>query len=80
MVVGEGDKVEVRQITATQAIGDKWLVTEGLKTGDRVIITGLQKSDLVCRLKRRKSFLTINSKPQATLSQNNPSLNLNRSR
>jgi len=43
MVVGEGDKVEVRQITATQAIGDKWLGTEGLKTGDRVIITGLQK-------------------------------------
>ena len=43
MIVGEGDKVEVRQITATQAIGDKWLVTEGLKTGDRVIITGLQK-------------------------------------
>jgi len=43
MVVGEGDKVEVRQITATQAIGDKWLVTDGLKTGDRVIITGLQK-------------------------------------
>ncbi len=43
MVVGEGDKVEVRQITATQAIGDKWLVTEGLKTGDRVIISGLQK-------------------------------------
>lgn len=43
MVVGEGDKVEVRQITATQAIGDKWLVTDGLKTGDRVIVTGLQK-------------------------------------
>lgn len=43
MLVGEGDKVEVRQITATQAIGDKWLVTDGLKTGDRVIITGLQK-------------------------------------
>ena len=43
MVVGEDDKVEVRQITATQAIGDKWLGTEGLKTGDRVIISGLQK-------------------------------------
>lgn len=43
MVIGEGDKVEVRQITATQAIGDKWLVTEGLKSGDRVIVTGLQK-------------------------------------
>jgi len=43
MVIGAEDKVEVRQITATQAIGDKWLVTEGLKDGDRVIITGLQK-------------------------------------
>ncbi|MCS2157942.1 multidrug efflux RND transporter periplasmic adaptor subunit AcrA [Scandinavium sp. H11S7] len=43
MVVGEGDKVEVRQLTASQAIGDKWLVTDGLKAGDRVIITGLQK-------------------------------------
>ena len=43
MVVGEGDKVEVRQVTATQAIGDKWLVTEGLKSGDRVIVAGLQK-------------------------------------
>ncbi|MBV8042015.1 multidrug efflux RND transporter periplasmic adaptor subunit AcrA [Pluralibacter sp.] len=43
MVIGEGDKVEVRKVTATQAIGDKWLVTAGLKTGDRVIVTGLQK-------------------------------------
>ncbi|MXF45373.1 multidrug efflux RND transporter periplasmic adaptor subunit AcrA [Raoultella sp. Lac2] len=43
MVVGEGDKVEVRQVTATQAIGDKWLVTSGVKSGDRVIVTGLQK-------------------------------------
>ncbi|HHU9923157.1 efflux transporter periplasmic adaptor subunit, partial [Escherichia coli] len=24
-------------------IGDKWLVTEGLKAGDRVVISGLQK-------------------------------------
>lgn len=27
----------------SQAIGDKWLVTEGLKAGDRVVISGLQK-------------------------------------
>ncbi|WP_445496595.1 efflux RND transporter periplasmic adaptor subunit [Photorhabdus sp. SF281] len=43
MVVGKGEKVEPRIITASQAIGDKWLVTSGLKTGDRVIVTGLQK-------------------------------------
>lgn len=41
-VVGAGDKAEIRQITATQTIGDKWLVTSGLKPGDRVIVEGLQ--------------------------------------
>lgn len=43
LVIGADDKVETRQIVAAQAIGDKWLVTEGLKPGDRVIVTGLQK-------------------------------------
>lgn len=43
MVVGEGDKVEIRTLTTTQAIGTNWLVTAGLKEGDRVIVTGLQK-------------------------------------
>ncbi|KHN54030.1 efflux RND transporter periplasmic adaptor subunit [Pectobacterium fontis] len=43
MVVGEGDKVEPRTLKTDKAIGDKWLVTEGLKAGDRVIVTGLQK-------------------------------------
>ncbi len=43
MVVGADEKVEPRVITANQAIGDKWLVTSGLKAGDRVIVTGLQK-------------------------------------
>jgi membrane fusion protein (multidrug efflux system) len=43
LVIGKDDKVEVRDITAAQAIGDKWLVTSGLKDGDRVIVTGLQK-------------------------------------
>ncbi len=43
MVVGKDDKVEVRQLKTSQAIGDKWLVTEGLQSGDRVIVTGLQK-------------------------------------
>ena len=42
-MVGADDKVELRTLKADQAIGDKWLVTEGLKDGDRVIVTGLQK-------------------------------------
>ncbi|OMQ25430.1 multidrug efflux RND transporter periplasmic adaptor subunit SdeX [Serratia oryzae] len=43
LVVGADDKVELRTLNAAQAIGDKWLVTSGLKAGDRVIVTGLQK-------------------------------------
>ena len=54
MVVGEGDKVEVRQVTASQAIGDKWLVTDGLKSGDRVIVTGLQKIKLGVQVKAQE--------------------------
>ncbi|PHM40062.1 AcrA [Xenorhabdus mauleonii] len=43
MIVNKDNKVEVRNITAAQAIGNKWLVTKGLKAGDRVVVTGLQK-------------------------------------
>jgi membrane fusion protein (multidrug efflux system) len=42
-VVGADDKVELRTIKTERAIGDKWLVNDGLKAGDRVIVLGLQK-------------------------------------
>ena len=63
MVVGEGDKVEVRQIKTSQAIGDKWLVTDGLKTGDRVIVTGLQKVRPGAQVKAQE--VTSDKKEQA---------------
>ena len=43
MVVGKDGKVEVRPVKVSRALGDKWLVEEGLKAGDRVIVEGLQK-------------------------------------
>ena len=43
MVVGEGNTVEMRPVTVSQTIGDKWLVETGLNAGDRVIVEGLQK-------------------------------------
>jgi membrane fusion protein, multidrug efflux system len=43
MVVGAGNKVEPRTIQVSRAIGDKWLVEDGLLAGDRVIVEGLQK-------------------------------------
>jgi len=44
MLVGAGDKVEPRVINAVRTVGDKWLVSEGLKAGDRVILEGIQKA------------------------------------
>jgi multidrug efflux system membrane fusion protein len=43
-VVNDKNQVESRTVVAPQAIGDRWLVTEGLKNGDRVIVSGLQKA------------------------------------
>ena len=43
LVVGEGNKVELRTLKTDRIIGDNWLVTEGLKTGDKLIVEGLQK-------------------------------------
>ncbi len=43
MVVGAKGMAEPRPVTVGQTIGDKWLVTGGLKPGDQVIVEGLQK-------------------------------------
>jgi membrane fusion protein, multidrug efflux system len=40
MVVDASDKAEQRIINVGQTIGDKWLVYEGLKPGDRVVMEG----------------------------------------
>jgi len=43
-VVGAGDKLEQRALTTERAIGDQWLVTSGLKAGDRLVVNGGQKA------------------------------------
>jgi membrane fusion protein (multidrug efflux system) len=43
LVVGRGNKVELRTLETRATIGDKWLVTAGLKAGDRLIVDSLQK-------------------------------------
>jgi len=44
MVVGAEEKVEPRPIKVVRTVGDSWLVGDGLKAGDRVILEGLQKA------------------------------------
>ena len=42
LVVGAGERVEMRMLKLDRAIGDKWLVDSGVSPGDRVIVEGLQ--------------------------------------
>lgn len=43
LVVNGEDQVERRIVRVERAVGNRWLVEEGLKAGDKVIVEGLQK-------------------------------------
>lgn len=43
LVVGSDGTVEQRILEVGRAIGDRWLVTKGLATGDQLIVEGLQR-------------------------------------
>ncbi|ANC39200.1 MAG: efflux RND transporter periplasmic adaptor subunit [Hafnia sp.] len=61
MLVNAKSQVEVRNVTAAQAIGDKWLVTDGLHSGDRVIVSGLQKVRPEMTVKAEEQNLQANA-------------------
>lgn len=44
LVVDANGKVERRMLETDRAIGDAWLVTKGIASGERVIVEGLQKA------------------------------------
>jgi RND family efflux transporter, MFP subunit len=43
-VVGSDNKVSIRSVTVADRVGNLWIVTDGLKAGDRVIVEGLLKA------------------------------------
>src|SRR5712692_1226544 len=42
-VVGSDDKVSIRPVTVGERVGKLWIVTDGLKAGERVVVEGLMK-------------------------------------
>jgi RND family efflux transporter MFP subunit len=42
-VVGDGNKVTIRTVRMGERLGSTWVVEEGLRPGERVIVEGLQK-------------------------------------
>jgi membrane fusion protein (multidrug efflux system) len=55
-VVGEDNKVAIRPVRLGQRLGNLWVVEEGVRPGERVIVEGLQKV---------RSGATVNPKPAA---------------
>ena len=70
LIVDGEDKVQQRMLVLDRAIGDKWLVSEGLAPGDRVIVEGMQKvrQDAVVKVVP----LTAGSREVAAESENRP--------
>ncbi|TNM63921.1 efflux RND transporter periplasmic adaptor subunit [Aliirhizobium smilacinae] len=44
LIVGEGNKVEQRRVNVGRSLGDRWVISQGLKEGDKVIADGFQKT------------------------------------
>jgi membrane fusion protein (multidrug efflux system) len=42
-VVGEGNKVDVRPVKPGDRVGSDWIISEGLKAGEQIIVEGTQK-------------------------------------
>ena len=44
MVVGEDNKASIRPVKAGERVGQMWIITEGVKSGEQVIVEGMQKA------------------------------------
>jgi membrane fusion protein (multidrug efflux system) len=42
-VVGEGNKVSVREVQVGPTVNGSWLIREGLKAGEKIVYEGLQR-------------------------------------
>jgi membrane fusion protein (multidrug efflux system) len=43
MVVGPDNKVSMRSVKVGPRVGDLWVIDEGLKPGEKVVVEGLQR-------------------------------------
>jgi membrane fusion protein (multidrug efflux system) len=55
-VVGSDNKVDIRPVKVAERVGTLWVIEEGLKPGEKVVVEGIQKA---------KQGMTVNPKPFA---------------
>ena len=53
-IIGADGKAELRPVKVGTRVGSDWVITEGLKTGEKVVVEGLQKV---------KAGAPVNAKP-----------------
>jgi membrane fusion protein (multidrug efflux system) len=53
-VVGADNKVNIRPVKVAERIGSDWIIAEGLKPGEKVVVEGTQKV---------KADMVVNPKP-----------------
>jgi membrane fusion protein (multidrug efflux system) len=41
--IGDGNKVEIRSVKATVWRGNDWLIEDGLRAGERIMVDGFQR-------------------------------------
>ena len=70
LVVNHESKVELRTLAAEKSIGNQWLVTNGLATGDQVIVDGMQKIKVGDKVKPIE--VAVSSKADTVPSPVNP--------
>ena len=71
LVTGKIRKVEMRQVEVDSAVDGKWIVTSGLKPGDKLIVEGLVnlKPGTVVRPGAPQQVTAPNNAAQATAKQ-----------
>ncbi|HYN54667.1 MAG TPA: efflux RND transporter periplasmic adaptor subunit, partial [Methylotenera sp.] len=70
LIVNPESKVELRTLTAEKSVGNQWLVTNGLTTGDQVIVDGMQKIKVGDKVKPIE--VAVSSKTDTVPSPVNP--------
>lgn len=53
-VVGDDHKIDIRSVKVGEQVGNMWIITQGLKPGERIVVTGVQKV---------KTGMVVNPKP-----------------
>jgi RND family efflux transporter MFP subunit len=62
-IVGGGNKIEIRTVKVGELVGTMWIIEDGLKPGDRVVVEGTQ---------RATPGTIVNPKPYAATSTTAP--------